>query len=32
MAWYLVRDGSFVLAGLAAWGLGVRGARRSPGG
>lgn len=32
MAWYLVRDGFFVLAGLAAWHLGVWRRRRSPGG
>lgn len=31
MAWYLVRDGFFVLAGLAAWHLGVW-RRRSPDG
>jgi len=31
MAWYLVRDGFFVLAGLAAWYLGVW-RRRSPDG
>lgn len=32
MAWYLVRDGFFVLTGLAAWYLGVWRRRRSPGG
>lgn len=30
MAWYLVRDGLFVLAGLAAWRLGLRRPARGP--
>ena len=30
MAWYLIRDGFFVLAGLAAWRLGLRRPARGP--